>query len=63
MSFGIEDGFNFAVGQWLAEWTIVGIGLIVLVVVFLTIYSIVFIRDAIVVWMRKRQKNKKRVKG
>lgn len=63
MSLGIEDGFNFVVGQWLAEWAIAGIGLIVLVAVFLTIYSILFIRDAIVDWMRKRQKNKKRVKG
>lgn len=62
MSLGIEDGFNFAVGEWLAEWAIAGIGLIVLVAVFLTIYSIVFIRDAIVDWMWKRQKNKKRVK-
>lgn len=62
MSLGIEDGFNFAVGEWLAEWAIAGIGLIVLVTVFLTIYSIVFIRDAIVDWMWKRQKNKKRVK-
>lgn len=62
MSIGIEDGFNFAIGEWLAEWAIAGIGLIILVVVFLAIYSIVFIHGAIVDWMWKRQKNKKRVK-
>ena len=62
MSIGIEDGFNFAIGEWLAEWAIAGIGLIVLVAVFLIIYSIVFIYDTIVDWMWKRQKNKKRVK-
>ena len=63
MSIGIEDGFNFAIGEWLAEWAIAGIGLIVLVVVFLTIYSIIFIHDVMVDWMWKRQKNKKKVKG
>lgn len=63
MSIGIEDGFNFAIGEWLAEWAIAGIGLIVLVAVFLTIYSVVFIHDVIVDWMWKRQKNKKKVKG
>lgn len=62
MSIGIEDGFNFAIGEWLAEWAIAGIGLIVLVAVFLIIYSIVFIHDAIVDWMWKRQKDKKKVK-
>ena len=63
MSIGIEDGFNFAIGEWLAEWAIAGIGLIVLVVVFLTICSIIFIHDVMVDWMWKRQKNKKKVKG
>ena len=62
MSIGIEDGFNFAIGEWLAEWAIAGIGLIILVVVFLTIYSIVFIHDVIVDWIWKRQKNKRKVK-
>lgn len=62
MSIGIEDGFNFAIGEWLAEWAMAGIGLIILVAVFLIIYSIVFIHDTIVDWMWKRQKNKKKVK-
>lgn len=62
MSIGIEDGFNFAIGEWLAEWAMAGIGLIILVAVFLIVYSIVFIHDVVVDWMWKRQKNKKREK-
>ena len=59
MSIGIEDGFNFAIGEWLAEWAIAGIGLIVLVAVFLTVYSVVFIHDVIVDWMWKNRRTKR----
>lgn len=26
----IEDGFNFAIGQWLAEWAMAGVSLLII---------------------------------
>ena len=62
MSIGIEDGFNFAIGEWLAEWALAGIGLIILVAIFLIVYIIAFIYETITDWKWKRQMNKKKVK-
>lgn len=45
MSLGIEDGFNFAVGQWLGELTITLIGLGIAVGVGIVICSIIGISE------------------
>lgn len=55
MSLGVEDGFNFAVGQWLGELTITLIGLGIAAGVGIVGYSIIWISD----WWSNRKWNRR----
>lgn len=47
MSLSIQDGFNFSMGQWIAELTRAGIGLAVLVGVVAIGYGLFILYDRI----------------
>ena len=51
MSLNIEDGFDFTIGQWIADATITILGLIVVFAIVAVFYACVALRE----WVDKRR--------